>query len=79
VCLAQNASKSGVETVFGVGGIEKRNMMQLLHSCKDLEKYIGEDELPVQWKQAIANIQMIRLASDDDANDDGDGIEQASP
>jgi hypothetical protein len=34
----QNVLKSGVKTVFEVGGIEKCNMMQLLHSCKDLEK-----------------------------------------
>jgi hypothetical protein len=67
----QNALKGGVETMLGVGGIEKRNMMQLLHSCKDLEKYIGDDELPVGWKHAIENLLMV---TKDDA-DDGSGEE----
>jgi hypothetical protein len=72
----QNALKNGVETVFGVGGIEKRNMMQLLHSCKDLEKYICDDELPVRWKQAIENLRMSTKDDADDGGDDDDQIDE---
>jgi hypothetical protein len=44
-------------------------MMQLLHSCKDLENYMGNDELPVPRKHAIEHIRM----STEDDGDDGSG------
>jgi hypothetical protein len=45
----QRALQNGMEMVFGLGGLGTRNMLQLVHSCYDLQQCFPGDELDAMW------------------------------
>jgi hypothetical protein len=45
----QRALQNGMESVFGVGGLGTRNLLQLVHSCYDLQQCFPGDELDAMW------------------------------
>lgn len=43
---------TGVKEVYGEGGLSMRNVMQLIHSCYDLQSCLGWDERILFWETA---------------------------
>ena len=49
----QRALQNGMESVFGLGGLGTRNLLQLVHSCYDLQQCFPGNELSAMWKLAL--------------------------
>jgi hypothetical protein len=49
----QRALQNAMEGVFGLGGLGSRNLLQLVHSCYDLQQCFPGLELSAMWRIAL--------------------------
>jgi hypothetical protein len=66
----QRALQNGMESVFGLGGLGTRNLLQLVHSCYDLQQCFPGDELRAMWTLAVGKEEGAE--GDTEIGDDGD-------
>jgi hypothetical protein len=58
--------EEGMESVFGLGGLGTRNLLQLVQSCYDLQQCFPDEELSAIWKLALGEEGEEALRDTDD-------------
>ena len=66
----QLALANPVKKTFGEGGLEKRTMMQMLHSCYDLQECFEAKEFEAMWETAKEKVRGMDGATEGDDNED---------
>jgi hypothetical protein len=66
----QRALQNAMEGVFGLGGLESRNLLQLVHSCYDLQQCFPGDELSAMWTIAVFREEPLGAEGDTEIGDE---------